>query len=939
MELDVNAELDVDTELTERARGGDLDEVKRLVQEHCPSVNKKNKYNKTALYYACENGHTEVAQYLLLNGASVHLGDIPLTVAVRNKHMSVVQLLLTHGAHPDTLHEGYEPTNRCTLPLHMAAAQGDCELVELLLEHGASVDVRDLGGNTPLHHAVEHHQPVATLSQFVAANGVKSVCDVLLENKADVNADDGSGRTPLYRAVSRVLLDIVRKMLEVYGGNPNIGLPMLPLAFLVHNMELVHMLLKHGANPNKRSESLKPRTLLHMAVSDSERVELLLKHGASIDAKDSAGNTALHHAVDLRNLRVCEILLENKADINAVNYSGQTPLCTAASRGRLDVDRNMLQKYGGNPRSPLSAECRTPNVEIVDMLLKHGADLNVSSRGRDSDLPLLVAAGNNNSEVAELLLRRGANIDVTDSDGNTALHRAIKSGFRSSRYSQEVAASNNSKSVINVLLEKKANVNIANGSGQTPLSAACHAQNVEIVDMLLKRGADPNLRAFCDVSSEHEFPLLVAANNDESKVVELLLKHGANINVTDKKGNTALHHAIKHQSPQYPHSLLASSDVKSVIDVLLENKADVNFLNHYGETPLCGAASRGFVDVVRKMLQVHGGKPNKGSPLVAACVAQNVEIVDMLLNHKPRADPNLQSRSHLGSKHKLPIFVAVDEGNSDIIMSLLNAGANVNAVNDEGKSVVCFAAEMLANTDDLYQSTQATQLFAIRQLLKHGAHFNTFMPDGRSPLSLIADALERPGICGDRRIAYFIELLQLMVKHGTMLLYSSSQLEDDISRQSFNSETLRALATFDGEHKFIVDLLRAGAAVQLIASFCNAVATTPRAAMSLCLCQAAVLLAGYTPSAEELQNLQLAAASDVVLDQLVNWLNEYRQQVPSLLRQCRVVIRRQLSAAVHYQTILPAIDKLPLPNDMKLYLQFDGRFSEVDLNEREVRDL
>jgi len=114
----------------------------------------------------------------------------------------------------------------------------------------------------------------------------------------------------------------------------------------------------------------------------------------------------------------------------------------------------------------------------------------------------------------------------------------------------------------------------------------------------------------------------------------------------------------------------------------------------------------------------------------------------------------------------------------------------------------------------------------------------------------------------------------------------------------------------------------------MIASFCDAVSGT---ATSISLCQAAVL-AGYTPSAEELRNLQLAAASDAILDQLVNWLNKDAQQAPSLLRQCRVYIRRQLSAAVYYQTILPAIDKLQLPGALKLYLQFDGRFSEVDLN-------
>jgi len=61
-------------------------------------------------------------------------------------------------------------------------------------------------------------------------------------------------------------------------------------------------------------------------------------------------------------------------------------------------------------------------------------------------------------------------------------------------------------------------------------------------------------------------------------------------------------------------------------------------------------------------------------------------------------------------------------------------------------------------------------------------------------------------------------------------------------------------------------------------------------------------------------------------------LNEDRQQVPSLLRQCRVVIRRQLSVAVHFQSILPAIEQLDLPHIVKLYLQFDGPLTEVDLS-------
>jgi len=672
-------------ELLERAHCGDLDGVKRLIQQERVDVNTRNEYDQTALYCACEQGHTDMVQYLLDSGAAVSPGAKPLVVAVRNKHLTVVQLLLEHGTHPDALEESNESSNCRSSPMHIAAADGNSELVELLLKHGASVDVADSDGNTALHLALKHYRPRATSSQVEAVNSVKSVPDILLENKADVNALNSSGETPLHRAALRGLFSIVGKMLEVCGGNPNRG---------------------------------------------------------------------------------------------------------------------------------------------------------------------------------------------------------------------------------------------------SPLAGACLAGNVKVADMLLRHGADPNQELISNYDHlNHKLPLLIAVENDNSELVELLLKHGANVDATDSEGDTALHYAVEvyQETPSHcAHQDGDSMSAKSITDILLENKADVNVVNNNGETPLYTAVSCSSSGLVSRMLQVYGGDPNKGSldssPLAVACQMQNVELVDILLKHG--ADPN---RGVSTSKYHNPLVIAVRNGNCDIVKALLNAGICVNAVTQEGKSTVCYCAENLI-TSSYDMSTK--QLTAIRLLLQHGAHFN--MPHGRFRLCQVVNDLEKARR-GHRYRPCDVELLQLMVKHGAVLLESSSQTADYISRLSLNSETLIDLATFDGKHEFIVDMLQAGAGFRLIASCCNDVATGPWKAKSLCLCQAAIL-AGYTPSAEELQNLQLAAASDVVLDQLMIWLNEERKQPPSLLRQCRVVIRRQLSFAVHYQTILPAINKLPLPNDMKLYLQFDGKFSEVDFS-------
>ena len=60
-------------------------------------------------------------------------------------------------------------------------------------------------------------------------------------------------------------------------------------------------------------------------------------------------------------------------------------------------------------------------------------------------------------------------------------------------------------------------------------------------------------------------------------------------------------------------------------------------------------------------------------------------------------------------------------------------------------------------------------------------------------------------------------------------------------------------------------------------------------------------------------------------------MTEESQRAPSLMRQCRVAIRRQLSVASHHRTILPAIDQLPLPSRLKQYLKFEGPLTEIDL--------
>ena len=813
-----------------------------ILLENKADVNAVNNVGKTPLYKAASKEWLLdiVSKMLQEYGGSLSKGSpdgTPLVIACRQQNVEVVDVMLKHGADPNLATKCWHHLKH-KLPLHIAVSIDNSELVELLLKHGANVDVTDAHGNTALHHAASHSYPS---HEVVASSHAKSVVDILLENKADVNFLNRTGETPLYRAVHNEMLDVVSETMPSFGGNSHIGSPDKGLpsaAQVIQNVKVVEVLLKHGANPNLPSTSCyhdsKHKFPLFVAVDKgkSEVVELLLKHGANINFTDSDGNTALHHVIEQQPIvtpsqysdhvvaansvkSVLDILLENKADVNAVNNAGETPLYKAASRGLLDIVSKMLQEYGGSlskgpaDGTPLVIACRQQNVEVVDVILKHGADPNLATkywirpnRYSERKMPLHIAVSTDNSELVELLLKHGANIDITDDGGNTALHHATDHYYQSSRYSRKVVALSHAKSVIDILLENKADVNFLNRTGETPLYRAVQNGMLDVVSKMLEMyGRNPNKVSSdktpsCHLDLRNKLPLFAAVNNNSSELVEMLLKHGANIDVTDSDGNTALHLAINRcRLSRYLHTPVVSNNAKSVPDILLENKADVNIVNNYGQTPLCEAASNGLLDIVSKMLEHYGGNPNKASlnesPLACACTVQNAELVDMLLKHG--ADPNPASTA----RHTIPLFIAADEDNSGIVTSLLNAGASVNALNDEGKSVACSVSEMLTGGRGIHNYTK--KLSTIRLLLQHGAHFNTLMPDGKTPLCLIVDALKRTRRSDEYRTRV-VESLQLMVKHGAMLLESSSQLEDEISCQSLNSEALGALAIFDCKH-------------------------------------------------------------------------------------------------------------------------------------------
>ncbi|HEY4305004.1 MAG TPA: ankyrin repeat domain-containing protein [Gemmatimonadaceae bacterium] len=252
--------------------------------------------------------------------------------------------------------------------------------------------------------------------------------------------------------------------------------------------------------------------------------------------------TALHLAVENGRADVALMLLKLGADPNHPSdmYDGWTPLLLAAGReSRALVD--LLLSYGANVDAWEAASLG--DVDRLAALIT--ADPAVVSTHRANDAPPLHFAAS--VEVAKLLIERGAPLDALDKYASTAA-RSAAYGRRSRRpvakYLVELtderdpwmlAALDDTAGLAafalkgnDIISGRRIGINPASGFGETSLHTAAAMGNVATVRFLLGRGADANAEVDNGVR-----PLHYAAKCDSREVVDALLKAGANPNVKD----------------------------------------------------------------------------------------------------------------------------------------------------------------------------------------------------------------------------------------------------------------------------------------------------------------------------------------------------------------------------------------------------------------------
>ena len=186
--------------------------------------------------------------------------------------------------------------------------------------------------------------------------------------------------------------------------------------------------------------------------------------------------------------------------------------------------------------TPLFIACKNAHPVCVDLLLSHGANMNIGKL-KIGATPLMASAREddthgglrldrfveNRCRCMFSLLSAGAAINLIDNDGRTAL----------------VTATWNFQ-LLKILVEAGANVNVLNKNQVSAVyMAIMKNSSADVVDLLLERGADIDA-----VDVESETPLHFACHILHSAVVDSLLRHCADIDIVDNYGRTALQLAV-----------------------------------------------------------------------------------------------------------------------------------------------------------------------------------------------------------------------------------------------------------------------------------------------------------------------------------------------------------------------------------------------------------
>lgn len=389
----------------------------------------------------------------------------------------------------------------------------------------------------------------------------------------------------------------------------------------------------------------------------------------------------------------------------------------------------------------LTEAAKHGDLDTVISLIASGVDVNQLST--DGTTALAHAAWRNDLAILNyLLITAEAEVNIANDYGATALY---------------LAAKNSDTALIEALLKAGALPDKGLLSGETPLMAAANRGRSEAAKLLIEYDAELNAVE----SNRGQNALMWATTEGYTQLTALLISHGAEVNARSNSGFTPLLFAARQAHVNIVKLLLdAGANVDDAMcrsgpakRIRYEDLATLNKEGDMGCESNLNAlmiASIGGFEAVQKLLLEHNADPNNidkaGRSVLHLGVGAPVGITQNLLDYG--ANPNVQLNNpkpggRYGSRVTLqgatPLVAAAAINNFDVVLALLNAGADPFIPTEQNTTALMMAAGAGASPADSFTDDAIESATAIaRYLIALGADVNKVGPFGWTALHAAA---------------------------------------------------------------------------------------------------------------------------------------------------------------------------------------------------------
>ncbi|KAI0403868.1 ankyrin repeat-containing domain protein [Xylaria palmicola] len=409
-----------------------------MVLKYGADANGKSKEGKTALFEAITAGRGEIVTTLLDHGANPNLPGPKHMLWPATYQPKCLQVLLARGA-------DYKKTPGI---MELATSINKIESVMVLLKAGVDPNAKKDGVYTPLCSSIRDNR--------------EDIFHLLLSNGADPNVP--ASEYPCFKCITHSRLHFLPHLVAA-GGNLHAPKGIAETAVQHGDMEALTWLLDNGVSPNDQASDTRATPLTTaISLNKPEFVEALLARGANpnIRGQDWPVCMAVRHpsilkgllpalaqprafkgvmemAVSANKLESVKLLLAAGVSVEDRNGGVFSPLTTAIRERHKDIVQYLLDEAGADPNSPgehlpivkALRRYEPPDTEVIEMLLRKGADPNKVYRGHSA---IIQAVEMGDALILRLLIEKwGVDLDAVDDGGRTPVEIAEMRGWDEGR--------------------------------------------------------------------------------------------------------------------------------------------------------------------------------------------------------------------------------------------------------------------------------------------------------------------------------------------------------------------------------------------------------------------------------------------------------------------------------------------------------------------------